>query len=412
MKTPFCMAPFVHSHVTAWGSNSLCCVSDNSKIEKVYEADLDLDPLEFWNSDYMKNRRSMMMDNEAPPECHHCVKPHSHSVYRDTFFKVHFEANFVQKKAFLSDDFRLDSPPESLDYRNSVCNLQCQTCSSDSSTTLAQTWTKHASILSEHNIFFTNPKEPKERSRRTFSALDKIVAKGMIRHAYFAGGEPTLVPGHLDMIASMAALAPGKVRLSYNTNLMIKPQFVEKWLGLFNQFSVVHLYCSLDATEDLGSFIRMGIDMTQFEKNLNYIVNQKVPNLQVLIDTTITSLGLFRIVELAKFAISHNLKVNARIMVPSKGDFLLVEFLDKKTRRALCNKFRDFYNKLPANEQFLVENILSVMTIAEEAEEFTNTQVHAAMNIAAAYAKMYPDFPSFEEWLLKLKEENRSILAG
>ena len=52
------------------------------------------------------------------------------------------------------------------------------------------------------------------------------------------------------------------------------------------------------------------------------------------------------------------------------------------------------------------------MTIVEAAEEFTNTQVLAAMNIAAAYAKMYPDFPSFEEWLLKLKEESRAILVG
>lgn len=410
MTSPFCKAPFFHSHVTAWGKNSLCCVADLEQVEKTYDADLELDPVSFWNSDYIKHRRTLMLAHQVPPECHRCVKPHTHSVYKDVFDQ-NFKTAYEELAPSMTSDLTVPWSPRSIDYRNSVCNIQCQTCNPDSSTTVRGTMRDNKSMLEEHKIYFRVQPDPIERSKRTFKALSEFISRGSIREAYFAGGEPTLVPDHLNILKSLSSHAPGKIRLSYNTNLMIKVPFLEKWVEQFDDFFEVYLYCSMDGVGDLGSYIRMGSDFVTFEKNLNYIVSKKKKNLTVCLDITITSLGLFRLTEIANFAISHGVKVNARIMFASIADFLQVEFLNGATRKALCDKYRNFFKTLSPEDKSLVENIHAVLPIIEAVDEFSNQQLHEALTKAKAYAKLYPDFPSFEEWLLKLKDENRSILS-
>lgn len=66
-KLPYCVAPWLHSHVNPAGERKLCCVAQPSGIDYAMPFD------EYWNSKYLQDVRAKMLAQNPPAECAKCI---------------------------------------------------------------------------------------------------------------------------------------------------------------------------------------------------------------------------------------------------------------------------------------------------------------------------------------------------
>ena len=446
-KDIYCYAPFFHSHVDSQGENRLCCVANNDLVEAKWKSDLTSSPKDFWNSAYMKSRRGMMLNNESPPECQICEASNTTFIYKQAFHRD-FERRFDEIAEHLGADHSLSSLPYSIDYRTAVCNLMCVMCDSASSTAinarfklrapelvrlarrdwghallnrtrralhpllrrlhlnpkitrvltrlrrfvdlLRSPWSKDTAALYYHRNLLS-------KSSETLGALTEVIESGKLVRAYFAGGEPTLMKDHLRFLELLLAKNP-QVELGYNTNLSRSPEFLRAWCDLLVRFPQVTLYCSLDAVGVDGEYLRYGLDLKRFEDNLQIIKAHSSWQLQIVLDATITSLGLFTAVDLAKFAIQQGLPLRGRIVILNhRTSFMLVGFIPQETRRVLVDDFEAFYSALKPSEQTLVADFRDCLQQALAAPDFTKEELRQADADIEYFEVLYPEKESFAQ---------------
>ena len=404
-KNIFCLAPFYHSHVDSAGDNRLCCLARNDLVEEEYLNDLKLDPIIFWNSDYIKNRRKQMLENKAPRECINCVNPNQIKITKDEVYGNLFQESFEKDSSFLNSDYSVKSTPSSIDYRTAICNLKCLMCDPSSSTSMNIHFKKNSEELKKlFNSDFYN-ENLMEKSHRTFQALEEFLQKGSVKYVYFAGGEPTMTQNHLGLLDQLLFQKTPLELLVYNTNLMATSDFVRKWKEKLLKFKYVGLMPSIDAVGELGEYLRMGFKQKNFDENLSILQEGNAPNIDITLDVTITSLGVFKLEDLARYAIEKKLKIRGRTTLDSIASFTSLGLLEIGIRKKLVQKFENFYSGLSIEEKKLVEQLKEALRLVLLVPDFSREELRKADETIQVYKKMYPEYPGYDEYLVKLKRE-------
>ncbi len=393
----YCYAPFYHSHVDSVSANRLCCIAKNDLIEKEFQDNLALPPITFWNSDYIKNRRRMMIQNQSPPECYYCRHPNSNQPYKEVF-KENFEKQFQLDQHKRSEDLTVNYLPFSVDYRTAICNLKCIMCYSGSSTSINAQYKKRSeAINSQYNsAHYLHYENLLENSERTFDALETIIEGGNLKYVYFAGGEPTMTKDHLGLLDRIYKHKADSISLTYNTNLMQSSVFTKAWKAKLERFEDVSLFCSIDAVGDIGEYLRDGLKISQFEKNLKILTEDPDSKIKVSLDATVSSLSLFNAVELSKFAIQHNVSLRGRLVVESMHiKFMLVNFLPQDLRKKIVQQFENFFKTLKPKEQQLISEFRLCLQRLEQEPDFDKDTLRLAASNIEYYKVVYPDKPSY-----------------
>ncbi len=409
-KDIYCYAPFFHSHVDSQGENRLCCVANNDLVEAKWKSDLTSSPKDFWNSAYMKSRRGMMLNNESPPECHYCRHPNTSEPN-----KVVYERNFAHVlhdlKYKIAPDLSVINRPYSLDYRTAICNLKCVMCGSGSSTSINSQYKLRAEVLSEKfgaedTCYHENLLE---KSARTFDALEGLIDGGDLMYAYFAGGEPTLTKDHLGLLDRILEKNSPRVHISYNTNLMQTPEFVRAWKERLQRFEVVDLFCSIDGVGEVGAYQRYGIDLQRFEENLAILKPHDQKKFRLVFDATLTSLSVLRSLELARYALSHGLKLRGRLcMVSFRASFIAMGYLALEVRQKIVTDFNAFFATLSEREQYLIQEYRDCLQLILAEPEFDKEQLRRAEEDVEYFHLLYPEKVSYAEMIRRELKELRS----
>ncbi len=403
---PFCLAPFYHAHIDTEGNNRLCCISDNSVVEERYLDEFKLPQEKFWNSAYMLDRRKKMRQGEIPPECHLCVRKNKFDSYNEVFNRT-YGKRFVHHRA--KNDIKLpwQQNPVSLDIRTSVCNLKCRVCYPGSSTAMSNTFLRKMQLLDQYDVKIDGISLNRDMNNRSAARLKELVSTGEVESLYFAGGEPTMTPGHMEVLQDFVEkIGERDSIVCYNTNLAFKPGYVAPWMHLLNEAKHTVLNCSLDGVGVVGEYIREGLEFEKFEKNLDAVIELKADNVKVLLDYTITSLGILELDRFCDFAIRKKVKVTTKLMIGMElqSSFLRLEYLPLKIRKRIVQAYKENFARLGPEDRDIVACFQDILPLILSTPEMDSVQIARANQQAEFYDEMYPQKPKFKA----LFEEKRA----
>lgn len=401
METPsksFCVAPWVHAHVSANGGRRLCAIAE--RIPKEYS---QMPWSEFKNSDYMKQVRKSMLEGKTLSECKACDNANKTESTREELNKYY--ADEISNMISSTDAEGVTScQTRYLDYRHSLCNLKCRTCSPFSSSA----------------YYFHMLKQKREDVMDLFGALVSEYTKKLLpsfvdhfaneyvsfvenenlNRIYFAGGEPLLDPKHFEVLDRLLAKNQ-KVDVIYNTNLMMGPQKCQNWIEKINQLQgSVKLCVSFDGTHEVGEYIRQGSKFEVIDKNLTLLMQMKKPHVEVVLDMTLTSLNLFFLKDVAEYVIQKKISLFAKMMISGERYFplLRLQTIPAQIKIQIVQRWRDYFNSLPAeNAQYLhmFNPAIELWASRGDYEEVTPVYISKL----AALENMYPEATKFEELL-------------
>ena len=316
MTKHLCTAPWTHTYVSPQGERRLCCASrEEAKFTKQYldsgggSTDFNPESLEeHWNSDYMKDIRKRMLAGEAIPQCVVCndnvLNLHT---YREYFTKTLFPDKVLDIINNTREDGHYDKMPVSYDYRlSNLCNFKCRMCGDQ----LSSSWEAENRI---HSVDVTDAwLEPNTR-RQIFTfqqevleeELQDAVDKGIIEEIYWVGGEPLMWERHWTIMNQLVASGQSKdIIIRYNTNLS-KTSYPNKFdkssryqlYDMLGEFKKINLCASIDATGDVGEYIRTGLKWDEWLQNFKegLFLNELYGDDGMVLDVTLTTPGLFHL---------------------------------------------------------------------------------------------------------------------
>ncbi len=245
----FCIMPWVHLHVTQYGTVTPCCQAPWDAAHAFGQ--LDQQPIsEIWNGKAITEFRNRLRQDRPDARCTRCYEK---------------EASGLKSFRQISNDHyphHLDRvgqstvpPPRYFDIRfSNLCNLKCRICGPWSSSQ----W--HADAVALGMV-------PEGSSALTFAAKDEDdlfrQLEPMIKdleEVYFAGGEPLLMEQHYRLLDRLLDHGNTRVQLKYNTNF--SKLGIKEWrvIDYWRQFEHVTLSASLDGSEARGSYLRKNLD--------------------------------------------------------------------------------------------------------------------------------------------------------
>ena len=307
----FCMAPWTHTYLSPQMERRLCCSSrESSENFKQYIDTIDptghndkinLTTLEqHWNSDYMKSVRLKLLAGEEIPQCAVC----NHKLLNEQVYRQHFNWLYRNKidEAFDSTDETgaTTMQTESFDYRfSNLCNFSCRMCGDMLSSTWETENKKHGKGDYERYRIWGR-KDIKEQlvkfhDQQVVKEFTKAVEEKRISELYWCGGEPLMWKIHWTAMERIKELGYAEnVLARYNSN-MSRITFFGKNLfdDVLSKFQDWQINASIDATGEIGEYIRTGLNYDEWLENMRYARKWIKHPRQLQLDLTVTLPGLF-----------------------------------------------------------------------------------------------------------------------
>ena len=334
-----CLAPWVHTYLSPQTERRMCCASrepaqnfrqyidTESGTGRYIPVTLD----EHWNSDHMRSVRRRMMAGETLPECEVCNdKLLNTSVYRDYFTNL-FQHKFDSIVSSTTPEGRTSLQPVSWDYRfSNLCNFKCRMCGD----MLSSSWETEQK---QNNM--VNWADPKNNWMRD-DIRDQIkdfqdsqietefaaaVEQHRVEEVYWVGGEPLMYEQHWRYMKRIVELGDGpRVYARYNTNLSrVRYGGVDLFDDILAHIRDWQICASLDGTQQIGEYIRTGLDYEQwcrnFEHGLEYATNPR----QMRIDFTLTLPGMFETGAMEKLSQTYGVQLLAKVIFSFSPDIIM-----------------------------------------------------------------------------------------
>lgn len=326
------------------------------------------------------------MTGEMPKECHLCIKSNSARVYKDDLNRDfrHLMQEIFEKT---QDDGSTTMEPKYLDFRFLTCNLSCLTCSSSFSS-------KWFQVMKE-----INPQNSETLPDSAFyrDEYKRVLKKYKWERVYYAGGEPLLVPRHLEDLDVLLALEKEdesfSIGLFYNTNLQQRTDFLSAWAEKINQFKNPNIYASIDSAGRYNELIRVGSNFQNTEKNLLMLKNMFAPHVAFKIDITITAVLLAEVNSFVEWILKHQFSLNAHMMIGGGiGRILRQENLKLTFREKVLSDWNKRFSSLNKQDQNLLSDLNHALTTHLLAPEFTEEEKRE--NILALEKAPFPEIVS------------------
>ena len=355
MSKTFCPLPWTHLATHPHGSVTLCCESDHS--DRASEAKNYI-PLTYTtlhsenykfkniiNSDYFKQVRIQMLNDEIPPACQKCFNYEKQGL-ESKRLRESKRLNFNLEKAMLITDNTgiVDNVDfEFVELRlGNHWNLACRTCNPQSSTRLKSEW----------RVLFPNI-QPIDQKLFDWPLDDNfwdllIDNSNKLRYLYINGGEPLLIDKYKIFLQKLIDLDLAKnIEIQYSTNAtVINNDYYEVW----KKFKNVNLMLSIDDIEDRNRYIRYPSKWNDITKFLEWLTNlsKENHNTNFQIMQTVSILNIFYLQEFENyfknFTISYNFVTDPIYYNPS--------ILPRPVKNEILNRLKNL-SQITQIENFL-----------------------------------------------------------
>ena len=374
-KDKFCILPFIHLSTRTNGAMQLCCHANSSTTKNYRQPGLNRKangdfvyvnkdkPSDYWNTDYMKNVRKKLMNNEMPKECMICYKEEA-SGYRSKRQWENDEwsekLNFDNVLAKVKDDGEAPFDIRYIDMKlGNKCDLACLMCNPADSSLWIPDYNKLInSELSE------KAKEQlmwkKDEGKLNWYKMDAPFWKDIeskldtIENLYIIGGEPTINPefkSFLEMCVKSGH--SNRINLRFNTNGYTTTKELDH---LYTCFKTCLIHLSLDGFGAHHNLIRYPSNWETMLEKLDYWDNT-ADNIRVTIDLTASILNIMHIPDFIKWKIQQNFK---KINMGTNQDFIGIHFLHSPEllsvqvlpidiKKQIEEKYKQFYKWVEQN---------------------------------------------------------------
>ena len=335
-----CLAPWVHTYLSPQTERRMCCASREpaQNFEQYIDTKsgtgryipITLD--QHWNSEHMRSVRRRMLAGETLPECEVCNnKLLNTDVYRDYFTHLfgHKLSQVYQSTDAATGHTSMD--PVSWDYRfSNLCNFKCRTCG-DMLSSAWETEQRVHDMVDWHN--------PKNNWMRTGIRADiaefqenqveaefaAAVERHTVEEVYWVGGEPLMYEQHWRYMPRIIELGDGpKLYARYNTNLS---RIQYRGLGLYRDIlSHVRdwqICASLDGTNEIGEYIRTGLDYEQFCRNFEAGLAVATHSRQMRLGFTLTLPGMFEVSAMEALSQTYGVQLLAKVIFSFTPDIIM-----------------------------------------------------------------------------------------
>ena len=341
MKKPdtMCLAPWVHTYLSPQTERRMCCASREpaQNFEQYIDTAagtgkyIPLTLEQHWNSEHMKSVRRRMMAGETLDECDVCnSKLLNTSVYRDYFTHL-FAHRLPEIWANTTPDGATTLQPVSWDYRfSNLCNFKCRMCGDMLSSAWETEEKSHAMV--DWSNSKNNWMVPAVRSaisafqdNQIEAEFSAAVESHRVEEVYWVGGEPLMYEQHWRYMRRIVELGDGhRVYARYNTNLSrIRYRDMDLYRDILAHVRDWQICASLDGTNEIGEYIRTGLDYEQFcsnfEQGLLYATNPR----QMRLDFTLTLPGMFEIGAMERLSQKYGVQLLAKVVFGFSPDIVM-----------------------------------------------------------------------------------------
>ena len=274
----FCILPWIHLHPQPNGSVYQCCVTDH---RNVCGTTTTHTLPQIWNNNYMRGLRTDLLAGVEHPGCSRCwvLEGSGLHSFRQSANK-NFEKHIDDAVKNTTDDGTAPFQLLYWDFRfSNLCNLKCRMCGHG----LSSTWYDDHVEMQRLQGRTTSDTRVIHIDDHSVETVGKYIDEycDVVEEVYFAGGEPLIMPEHYYILEQLIARGRTDVRIRYNTNLSKLSHKHWDVLKLWDKFSNVHIFASLDALGTRAEYIRAGTVWRNIERNIDTILQWRKDSLGV-----------------------------------------------------------------------------------------------------------------------------------
>lgn len=323
-----------------------------------------------WNSDHMRSVRRRMMAGETLPECDVCNnKLLNTSVYRDYFGHL-FSHKLPEVYATTDASGATTMQPVSWDYRfSNLCNFKCRTCGDMLSSAWETEQKTHNMVdLANSKNNWMVPAIRREISRyqdtQIESEFSDAVEQHRVEEVYWVGGEPLMYEQHWRYMKRIVELGDGpRLYARYNTNLSrVEYKGVSLYRDILAHVRDWQICASLDGTDQIGEYIRTGLDYEQFIRNFEHGLEYATNPRQMRLDFTLTMPGMFEVGAMERLSQKYGVQLLAKVIFSFTPDIvmsplalpreLLDDWIDELVSDSTSSAMRDVLLQLKTRPTF------------------------------------------------------------
>lgn len=403
----FCILPFISSRI--WHSLVVpCCINHDTVFGLSSEQTLN----EIYSNDnkvLTDFRRQLLNGPELPNSCSRCgdcersnvssLRQKSNKKWADKFDNLEFDANdnLIENKFYYWDG---------VGYSN-LCNLKCRMCPSYLSSSTREEEIKHKldhKLTSPmQNEFIKKHNFEKKMQGMTIESFDDINTfyeffdkhLNYIEEIKFEGGEPMMLEQHYRILELLIEKKKTDVILSYPTNMTRLTLKKYNVLELWKHFKTVHVWVSLDATEDQNHYIRHPSIWSEIVDNIRR-VREQCPHVQLSIMTAIQILNSFAATELHAWTIKNNLGISFNFL--KHPSYLSLCVLPATYKQRVQDHWDKYKHTLPKDTDTTnIDGFLRMMWAEDNSNEISEFLNRIEERDVIRKESLIETFPEFKE---------------
>lgn len=335
-----CLAPWTHTYLSPQTERRMCCASREpaQNFQQYIDTEsgtgryIPITLQQHWNSEHMRSVRRRMMAGETLPECEVCNnKLLNTNVYRDYFTHLfgHKLSEVYQSTDAATGHTSMD--PVSWDYRfSNLCNFKCRTCGD----MLSSAWETEQRI--HDMVDWHNPKNNWMRTdirssiqqfqdSQVEAEFAAAVESHRVEEIYWVGGEPLMYEQHWRYMPRIIELGDGpKLYARYNTNLSrIQYRGLDLYRDILSHVRDWQICASIDGTNEIGEYIRTGLDYEQFCRNFEAGLAIATNPRQMRLDFTLTLPGMFEVGAIQTLSQTYGVQLLAKVIFSFTPDIVM-----------------------------------------------------------------------------------------
>ena len=377
----FCILPWVHLSTRPDGSMRVCCTANASsvgptndrehggmvgvlKTEEGKPSNLNVsDFLSSWNSTYMKNVRTQMLNGEEPPSCSKCYKEERAGHNSKRMWETAYWSKRVDIKKLIEETDQDGSIPPQLAYIDlrfgTKCQLACVMCSPHDSSSWIKEWKEIYPTVENTALKQTMMWENKgsvNGSSYNWHKQNPVFWKQFyeqipnMQQLYFAGGESLIIEEHYEILEEVIRQGHAKnLELRYNSNGV---EWREDLFDLWSHFKLVRFHYSVDSIGKMNEYIRYPSTWERTQEVFHILDKNTGPNVEVTIACAVQALNIYYLPDFLKWKLQEGFqKINMWPFGAGGINYhfvyhpphLNVKVLPKWFKEKCRQKFQEFY---------------------------------------------------------------------
>lgn len=307
----FCMAPWIQLHAQTNGKVAPCCMSAMNMGNELGDLKEDPNLENVWNSDAMKQLRKNMLCGKKSSICMNCYDYEKVGKFSERMqYNKDHKDYYSRVTATLPDGSLSELSIPLIDVRfSNKCNYKCRICDSEYSTQWYEEQLKLGKPVKSGAVV---SKELKVADNESAFWNSYIRLLSGVKRLHFAGGEPLFMDEHYNALAHLVAIGRTDVTLSYNTNFSILRYKQHNLIDLWNKFTKVDVWASLDGMGEQGDYQRKGQNWKKIEENIR-LVQKECPSVLFGVNVTVSIFNILHIPAFYQYMVDNELVQHDRM---------------------------------------------------------------------------------------------------